>query len=69
MNADLRPLSFAVQPGRATILVVDDSPEIRRFLTLALELDHYNVETAGSGEEATGLLENGCRATIVLLDL
>lgn len=69
MNSDLRPLSFAVQPRKATILVVDDSAEIRRFLTLALELDHYNVESASSGEEATELLENGCRATIVLLDL
>lgn len=69
MDADLRPLSFAVQPRRATILVVDDSPEIRRFLTLALELDHYKVETASSGEEATELLQNGCRATVVLLDL
>jgi len=69
MDADIRPLSFAVNPRRTTILVVDDSPEIRRFLTLALELDHYNVETASSGEEATEALQNGCRATIVLLDL
>lgn len=69
MDADLRPLSLAVQPRRATILVVDDSPEIRRFLTLALELDHYNVETACCGEEAMELVQNGCRATIVLLDL
>lgn len=69
MDADLRPLSFAAQPRKATILVVDDSPEIRRFLMLALELDHYNVETASSGEEAIELLQNGCRATVVLLDL
>jgi len=66
---DARPLSFVVDPRKANILVVDDSPEIRRFLTLALELDHYKVETASSGEEATELLLNGCGATIVLLDL
>jgi len=69
MGADARPLSFAVKHRKATILVVDDSPEIRRFLTLSLELDHYNVETASSGEEAAERLRDGCNATIVLLDL
>jgi CheY-like chemotaxis protein len=52
-----------------TILVVDDSPEIRRYLTLALELEHYRVETACSGEEATLRFREGCEAVIVLLDL
>ena len=69
MDAELRPLSFEIKPRKATILVVDDSPEIRRYLTLALELDHYKVETASSGEEASQRLRNGCNAAIVLLDL
>lgn len=69
MDVDLQPLCFASKRGKATVLVVDDSPEIRRFLTLALEVDHYHVETANSGEEATERLRDGCQAAIVLLDL
>lgn len=69
MGAEVRPLSFEIKRRKATILVVDDSPEIRRYLTLALELDHYKVETAGSGEEAAQRLRDGCNAAIVLLDL
>lgn len=69
MDADARALTFEVTPKRATILVVDDSPEIRRYLATALELDHYRVETASSGEEASQRVRDGCNAAIVLLDL
>jgi CheY-like chemotaxis protein len=69
MDADVRALAFATMRRRATVLVVDDSPEIRRFLTLALEVDHYNVETADSGEEAAERLRDGSNASIILLDL
>jgi CheY-like chemotaxis protein len=69
MRADVGPLSFAVRSEKTTILVVDDSPDIRRYLTLALELDHYKVETASSGEEASQRFHEGCSAAVVLLDL
>lgn len=69
MDAEVRPLSLAPKRNKATVLVVDDCAEIRRFLTLALEVDHYHVETANNGAEATERLREGSNAAIVLLDL
>jgi CheY-like chemotaxis protein len=54
---------------KATILVVDDSPEIQRYLRALLELDSYNVETADSGYEALYRLRHACTPDLVLLDL
>jgi len=56
-------------PLKATVLVVDDSPEIQRYLRVLLELDSYHVETASSGYEALQSLSRGCAPEIVLLDL
>ena len=54
---------------KATILIVDDSPEIQRYLRALLELDSYKVETANSGNEALHSLRNACGPDVVLLDL
>jgi CheY-like chemotaxis protein len=56
-------------PVKATVLVVDDSPEIQRYLRVLLELDAYRVETASSGAEALQSLRQGCAPEVVLLDL
>jgi CheY-like chemotaxis protein len=56
-------------PVRASILVVDDSPEMQRYLRILLECDRYGVETAGTGLEALQLLRNGFTPALVLLDL
>ncbi|MGA8493084.1 MAG: response regulator [Terriglobales bacterium] len=56
-------------PLKATILIVDDSPEIQRYLRALLELDSYQVETAGSGYEALYSLRHVCIPDVVLLDL
>ena len=53
---------------KATILVVDDSPEIQRYLRALLELDAYRVETASNGYEALQSLGDVC-PDVVLLDL
>ena len=45
---------------KATILVVDDSPEIQRYLRALLELDSYRVETASNGYEALQSLADVC---------
>jgi CheY-like chemotaxis protein len=37
---------------RATILVVDDSEEVREYYQLTLEGAGYDVQTASNGEEA-----------------
>ena len=62
-------LSVRSHSEGATVLVVDDSPEMRRYLRLLLELDCYHVETAGDGREALRLLDEGCMPAVVLLDL
>jgi len=54
---------------KATVLVVDDSLEIQRYLRVLLELDSYEVETASSGHEALQTLRRGCAPEVVLLDL
>jgi CheY-like chemotaxis protein len=52
-----------------TILVVDDSPEMLRYLQFLLELESYRVETAGNGLEALQRLSDGCNPDVVLLDI
>jgi len=59
-----------LQAEKATVLIVDDSPDIRRYLRLLLELDSYHVETASDGIEALERLQNGSSSPqIVLLDI
>ena len=54
---------------KITVLVVDDSPEIQRYLRVLLELDSYRVETAGSGPEALQCLGRVHAPEVVLLDV
>ncbi len=56
-------------PTRASVLVVEDSPELQNYLRLLLELDRYQVEIAGNGEEALRRMSNGCAPRVVLLDM
>jgi two-component system KDP operon response regulator KdpE len=50
------------------ILIVDDEPQIRRYLTLALEANGYVVTTAEDGPSALALLPDW-RPDLILLDL
>jgi|SRR5579864_1619413 CheY-like chemotaxis protein len=59
----------ARNPVKATVLIVDDSLEIQRYLRALLELDSYRVETASSGYEALLSLRDGCVPDVVLLDV
>ena len=58
-----------LKPVKATVLVVDDSLEMRRYLRILLENDSYRVETASNGHEALQSLGRGCDPQVVLLDL
>jgi DNA-binding response OmpR family regulator len=53
---------------RHGVLVVDGDPAIRGFLGLALDLDDYEVRTAGNGREALRLLR-AWWPSVILLDL
>ncbi len=51
------------------ILLVDDEPSVLRYTKTLLEIDHYNVETASSGEEALQRMSHGPAPNLILLDL
>ena len=52
-----------------TILVVDDSPLIRKAIRRIIEPLGFNVDEAGDGCEALEYFENGGRPDAVLLDV
>ena len=52
----------------ASVLVVDDEPQIRRALRTSLEAHGFHVDTAGTGEEAVLRIADG-PPDVVFLDL
>jgi DNA-binding NtrC family response regulator len=54
---------------RASILIVDDELSVLRYTKTLLEVDGYQVETAGSGEEAVQKMQNGLAPNLIILDL
>jgi two-component system, OmpR family, response regulator RegX3 len=52
----------------ARILVVEDDDALRRGLSYALEREHFDVSTAGDGEQALELARSGA-FDLVILDL
>ncbi len=51
------------------VLVVDDSPTMRRSVQLTLEATGYRVAVAGDGHEALSLLEGGLHPDLLLTDI
>jgi CheY-like chemotaxis protein len=51
------------------ILVVDDDDSIRELMTIILESQGYEVETAEDGAEALERVRRGSPPSLVLLDL
>lgn len=58
-----------VAAHRCSVLVVDDNPEIRELLRVALTADHYRVATAADGREALHYLRSHAETCIIILDL
>jgi len=54
---------------RSTIMVVDDSINVRRFLALTLEKAGYRVEQAKDGQEALEKLRSGIKVALVICDI
>lgn len=61
-------MNLPASPGSARVLVIDDEPQIRRFLDIGLRAQGYQVFTAETGEK--GLLALATQgADLVILDL
>ena len=56
-------------PEQRTILVVDDEPHIVQFTAMNLEVEGFNVATAGDGLQALGILEADDGVDLVVLDV
>jgi chemosensory pili system protein ChpA (sensor histidine kinase/response regulator) len=54
---------------KGTILIVDDSINVRRFLALTLEKGGYEVEQAKDGQDALEKLQSGLRVEAVICDI
>ncbi len=54
--------------ARATILVIDDEPQIRRFLRTSLDIHGYGIEEAPTAAEGLRLATTG-RPDLIVLDL
>lgn len=59
----------AVLAKRSNILIVDDEPSMLNYTRTLLEMEHYGVETAMSGEEALKRLGSKPPIDLVLLDM
>ncbi|GAB4290693.1 MAG: hybrid sensor histidine kinase/response regulator [Oscillatoriaceae cyanobacterium] len=66
--AEIIPVSTA--PAQTTILVVDDSPAVRRTLEMVLSAAGFAVVTGNDGQEGiAALTENAARFSLVISDL
>jgi CheY-like chemotaxis protein len=52
-----------------SVLVVDDDPEVRELLRVALGTDGYHVACVGNGREALNHLRSHADTCMILLDL
>jgi len=59
----------ATSSKNASILVIDDDPEMASTIQEVLEENGYDVVAGGSGPEAVALLQQNPNCTIALLDL
>src|SRR5579863_9435662 len=62
-------LSARSSRTKADVLVIEDSPEVQRYLRTLLELDSYHAETASDGEEALQRLRDGYEPALAVLDM
>lgn len=68
-SVDRQASSYATASFKATVMVVDDSINIRRFLALTLEKAGYRVQQAKDGQEALELLKKGLPIAAVICDI
>ena len=62
-------MSNALGPHRCSVLVIDDHPEVRDLLRVALEAEGFSVSAVGDGRDALNHLRSHADTCIILLDL
>lgn len=68
-NDDTQTVANAPVAIKNTIMVVDDSINVRRFLALTLEKANYRVEQAKDGQDAIDKLQAGVKPQAVICDI
>lgn len=75
-NGSIRPVSFESTPAptyflppQETVLIIDDSVNVRRFLASILEKAGYRVEQAKDGQEAVDKLKSGLQVEAAICDV
>jgi two-component system, chemotaxis family, sensor histidine kinase and response regulator PixL len=66
---DDKPILSLPDNQKGTILIVDDSINVRRFLALTLEKGGYQVEQAKDGQDALEKLNSGLQVQAVICDI
>ncbi|WP_414541989.1 response regulator [Nostoc sp. CCY0012] len=66
---DNNKLPVPTTNNKGTILIIDDSINVRRFLALTLEKGGYQVEQAKDGQDALEKLETGIKVAAVICDI
>jgi chemosensory pili system protein ChpA (sensor histidine kinase/response regulator) len=66
---DLSPTGSPRLPLQETVMIVDDSINVRRFLALTLEKAGFQVEQAKDGQEALEQLRSGVSVQAVICDI
>lgn len=67
---ELPPVPERTAPApRPRVMVVDDSPTVRRMVTLALDAAGYHVTEAGDADQAAQLVREGGAPQLFLLDV
>jgi chemosensory pili system protein ChpA (sensor histidine kinase/response regulator) len=64
-----KPTLTAIARPKPTVMVVDDSINVRRFLTLTLEKANYQVEQAKDGQDALDKLKAGLTPQAIVCDI
>ena len=57
-----------MKPNEGRVLVVDDDPQIRRVMRTTLEAKGYDVDEAGSGEQALDITREE-KFDLIILDI
>jgi chemosensory pili system protein ChpA (sensor histidine kinase/response regulator) len=57
------------QKDRPLVLVIDDSINVRRFVSLVLEKAGYQTEEARDGQDAADKLQNGLKPQVIISDV